>query len=1614
MSSNRVPAIRTARLHNSARPLRSQCVGIIPILLLALGLGGCALNSSGLPGGLPVPPGGGTLSFSRSTLINGIQGRTYTIWIPTTGGSGTLSTCSVIAGALPAGLSIAISADPPATAAVSFCKITGTITTVGGTNVGFTVQATDTAANTSSQTFSIFVRPEFAVTTPGPLLPGVIARTYGNPAAPDLKTPQPVVTSVSATVGSTPLTTCAFTIAGNPGFNLAPAPTAGNTCSLSSGATTLTASGPFNVTLAATDTDLMDTFAGQTTKIVVPKKTISTVAPLSLTVNAALAALTVVPDPATNDAVTGRSYGEAPLAAPTYSSTPAGGVGVLIFSVTVGTPPTGIACNQGTPTTMVCKTTAPTTVSGVTSTFTVQANDAGNAATPSGSVSLAKTLTVDAGISLTSVVPDPAAVTSTAVIGRQYGAPGGKTSPLYTFGGGLPGGYTISTTAIPAWMTCTPSPAAPASTTLSCDSGATTVAAGASTLTVNAVDSANLTTPSGSLTPGPDTRVITVNPKLDIALAQNSVTLTGGAPAVLIPGVSARTYARGAEATTGAVNYSGAGGLGSASYRWCISAGAEPGGFVDRTLAVAVSTTCSVAGSTLAPSITLEANPVTGAGLPTTYNFTVQLDDGGNNTTPDSIAAGLSSPQATQVVINAPLAVKLQTVPASPDPTLPAGQAVVGRTYGSPSVPAAPAKANVVYEVTGGLSAAAPPLYTISSSGTLTTDTNIACTAGSTTATCNSGGAGVTNTGGLNPSLTISATDTFNAATPAAAAPATKLDVWTVNSPIAFSLLPAPLLPASVVPNGVIPDGVVSRQYGKPLGANDLVFTAAGGLVTAAGFGLTGTATGTLVTNSGLVCSPSTSQVGATVSVTCNSGGGVSTLGGTATGKTLVMTFDDGGNSTTPAAPTFTDNAGYNNYSNTMHPALNLALQAGSPDPINANAFAVVGRKYGATPAQLPVVYEATFGLGSYTFTTSGTLLANSNICAVPVIAVTTLACKTVGAVSGTSTSGSLTVQVDDDTTNLVTPSGSDSVVKAYTVNPGISMTVSPDPADTTPGTGTTAVIGRAYGTSAGLLSPTYTAIDGLGIYTYTLSNPPGANITCTSGVIATSVCSSAGVTAAAPVSFDVTVTDDVGGSSLTTEPDLVGVTITKTFTVNPALAITTTTLRNGLVAFTYVPTGPGETFATNGGGLSGEVWVAPGVVSAPCPIPTGVLPPGLALAAGTGALTGVATSASPGGFDYNFQVCVHDSPNTTTPAGFALPPVNQGPLAGATDYVVNIMDTLAAVVEPGTETVEAINTTTNALAGSAAMPVGSVPTSVAITPNGRKAYVTLFGTDDVGVIDTITGAVTTIPGGLGSCVGPQGIAIGLPGGLPTAFVACSNGEVAVIDADLDLFVSSTGFGSGGAFYSVALTPDDSLVFVTDSTNNEVVVFDASSLVEFCPTPLCLTHFSAGVTTPHGIIISADGNRAYVAGTGSNDVIVLDAFAVTSGTFPTVAGPISTGLLSAPEAFAVTPDALGAHVYVTLSNTSEFAVFNDTLATPAMIGSPVALAPGLVPIGITIPPLLVVPGTGFRVYIAEFGSNAVAIRNDETVTPFGANAASPIALTGLATPRGIAHIPVPR
>jgi DNA-binding beta-propeller fold protein YncE len=77
-----------------------------------------------------------------------------------------------------------------------------------------------------------------------------------------------------------------------------------------------------------------------------------------------------------------------------------------------------------------------------------------------------------------------------------------------------------------------------------------------------------------------------------------------------------------------------------------------------------------------------------------------------------------------------------------------------------------------------------------------------------------------------------------------------------------------------------------------------------------------------------------------------------------------------------------------------------------------------------------------------------------------------------------------------------------------------------------------------------------------------------------------------------------------------------------------------------------------------------------------------------------------------------------------------------------------------------------------------------------------------------------------------------------------------------------------------------------------------------------------------------------------------------------------------------PTGVAVTPD--NDRAYITLAGTDQYAVFDDTIAvmgvTPSQLSSSsFSLTSGAAPRGVSVPPLMPLPTTGVRVYIAQSG-----------------------------------------
>ena len=1366
--------------------------------------------------------------------------------------------------------------------------------------------------------------------------------------------------------------------------------------------------------------------------------TTASVSGLSLTVDSALN-LAVSPDPAANPAVQSRAYGTgtgcsgagAACVAPTY--TPSGGLGTYSFNIS-GSAPSGITCAaNGGNTAVVCSGTAGSTAT--TSTFGVAASDVANASTPSATTAtVSKTLTVNGALTLT-----PPASLQPAVNGRAFGTgagcSGGNCVPaVFTISGGL-GTYSASAAVVsaPGTWNCPL-----AGSNYNCSSAA--VVSGTPNLSITASDGANATTPGA--TTASAIVAVTVNPALAItppAAVPDAVTgraygttstCTGGScvPLQYVVTGGLGTYGAGAlTAGSNTFNCAGTGtylcsigtmsGSGTQTLSMTVSdvgnastpaapvndasksinilskvtlANANLGttwpnavqgrayagtGFTSDQFAVAngigpytfLAPSGFPTGFTCTPAATTDTCSATIVGTAGNYNPQITVQDTGNASTPKSTVVTDPASQLTaSLTVKSPLSVT--------PPNLGALPAVNGRPFGTGSGCSSGNCQPAVFQVTGGLGTYAAAATVASAPGIWT------CTLSGTNYNCSSASVGAAPAG-----VMIDVVDIANATTPAATVATDPAS----QSTAALTIDPQITLTAPVG----LAIAVNGRVYGRGTGC-----TGGGGNCQPAAFVVTG-GLGTYSAAATVTAAPG----GVTGTWTCaftspNYNCSSSSVGGSGA-STLTVVGSDVANASTPAATLVTDPASQATANLTVGDPLQLTPPVSIPD-------GVTNREYGTGtgclpgPACAPLTYTAANGISPYSFTLSGfpTGIGCSQSSA-------TYSCS---AVSVTGAANTYNPQVGvTDSANASTPASSpvNSPAATLVVRAQLSLgPVNPDPA-TNP-----AVQGRVYGSGLGCSAgacqaPTFTPSGGLGNYTVTApsSGAPPAGITCTTPNQGTSSavasCSGTPTAAGGPTSFSVSVIDTANAST----PAAASASVVSTsLTVNGPLAVGASALPNALVGYPYPTVNGAATPAAPSGGLPAYTWVEPGTSGC-----TGAAPPGwMSLNAVTGALSG--TLPTPSG-SFAFSTCVTDTPNLTTPLG-ALP----------INLSMDVIDTLAYAAEPNSNQVEVINTTSNTVVGSAiSTGPGSIPVSVALSPSGRFAFVTLPGTGKLAVIDTLSNAqITNSPISLTGCTAAQGVAATAT----RIFIACSGSDSVDVlddsslsssapDASVITALPSISTGSTTGPESVAIRPDGQRVYVTLTSTNQLFVIDNSvgTPVKLAVSGNPFSLQSTVGTVPFGIVVVpniSDGTLAYIgkqAGTSANDGVEVVS-GLDTDSFSTLTSITVSAATASPQYVAATPD--NARVYVSLTAANQFAIIDNTVATPTL-GPLVSFGPGTAPEQLTIPPLS--SGT-LRIYVSLSGTNGAGVI-DNSSTP-SLDTSSPISLAS--GPNGIASIPAPK
>ncbi|MGO4649985.1 IPT/TIG domain-containing protein [Nocardia sp. 2YAB30] len=137
--------------------------------------------------------------------------------------------------------------------------------------------------------------------------------------------------------------------------------------------------------------------------------------------------------------------------------------------------------------------------------------------------------------------------------------------------------------------------------------------------------------------------------------------------------------------------------------------------------------------------------------------------------------------------------------------------------------------------------------------------------------------------------------------------------------------------------------------------------------------------------------------------------------------------------------------------------------------------------------------------------------------------------------------------------------------------------------------------------------------------------------------------------------------------------------------------------------------------------------------------------------------------------------------------------------------------------------------------------------------------------------------------------------------------------------------------------------------------------------------------------SPLGVVLSPDGARAYVAGSSSNTVTVIDT--ATNGVVTTI--PTGAG----PRLFAFTPD--GGHLYVTVAGDGLLSVIDtatNTITTSVTVGA--------APTGVSVTP------DGGQVYVANQNSDTVSVIDAATNTVTATIAVGVLPTGVMVTPDG--------
>jgi YVTN family beta-propeller protein len=239
---------------------------------------------------------------------------------------------------------------------------------------------------------------------------------------------------------------------------------------------------------------------------------------------------------------------------------------------------------------------------------------------------------------------------------------------------------------------------------------------------------------------------------------------------------------------------------------------------------------------------------------------------------------------------------------------------------------------------------------------------------------------------------------------------------------------------------------------------------------------------------------------------------------------------------------------------------------------------------------------------------------------------------------------------------------------------------------------------------------------------------------------------------------------------------------------------------------------------------------------------------------------------------------------------------------------------------------VSTIDTATNQAVGTP-IPTGEKPISIAITPNGKRAFVANFAGDSVTVIETVTRKpIATIP----LPANAERIAISPDG--KTAYVTVESNEH-VFPIDTEANTLGTPIAVGPEASAVAFSPDGEQAYIGIAPNAVQVIETATG--KAVGKPIQVGGF------PTAIVFTPNGETAYVA--AGNEVAVIDAGS----------GQRTLGIPSAAKVSGIAMDPHGQRFFVSKAAAGTVTAYetwsNAASAPPVTVsGEPkeIAITPG--------------------------------------------------------------------